>query len=82
MSSIYKALTGSKNKKSADPSSDNKSAIAEKKWMNKQRTLLISSRGVTYRHRHLISDLNSLLPHSRKEPKIDSKKKLVLYYLN
>ncbi|KAL6948960.1 Ribosome biogenesis protein brx1 [Hanseniaspora vineae] len=76
MSSIYKALTGTKNKKSADSSSDNKSAIAEKKWMNKQRTLLISSRGVTYRHRHLISDLNSLLPHSRKEPKIDSKKKI------
>ncbi|KAL6944707.1 Ribosome biogenesis protein brx1 [Hanseniaspora osmophila] len=76
MSSIYKALTGTKSKKNAESSSNSKSQVTEKKWMNKQRTLLISSRGVTYRHRHLISDLNSLLPHSRKEPKIDSKKKI------
>ena len=69
-------MTGTKSKKNAESSSNSKSQVTEKKWMNKQRTLLISSRGVTYRHRHLISDLNSLLPHSRKEPKIDSKKKI------
>ncbi|CCK72458.1 ribosome biogenesis protein BRX1 KNAG_0K00930 [Huiozyma naganishii CBS 8797] len=70
MSSIYKALAGkSKN--------DDKSKKGnEKQFMNKQRTLLISSRGVNFRHRHLVQDLNSLLPHSRKEPKLDTKKDL------
>lgn len=71
MSSIYKTLTGQKNESKNDASKKN-----EKQFMNKQRTLLISSRGVTYRHRHLIQDLNSLLPHSRKEPKLDTKKDL------
>lgn len=65
MSSIYKAL--------ANPKSKEKS---EKIHINRQRVLLISSRGVNYRHRHLIQDLFALLPHSRKEPKLDTKKDL------
>ncbi|QLQ80289.1 hypothetical protein HG537_0D02900 [Torulaspora globosa] len=72
MSSIYKALAG-KDKKSQ---SDKKIVRNEKQFMNKQRTLLISSRGVNFRHRHLIQDLYALLPHSRKEPKLDTKKDL------
>ncbi|KAG0670069.1 Ribosome biogenesis protein brx1 [Maudiozyma exigua] len=71
MSSIYKALAG-KN----EDRNDKKKNGNEKQFMNKQRTLLISSRGVNFRHRHLIQDLNSLLPHSRKEPKLDTKKDL------
>ncbi|SCW00648.1 LAFE_0C08856g1_1 [Lachancea fermentati] len=68
MSSIHKALAGrTQNKKDSGN---------EKQFMNKQRTLLISSRGVTFRHRHLIQDLHSLLPQSRKEPKLDTKKDL------
>lgn len=72
MSSIFKALAG-KGKKSQ---SDKRQPPNEKQFMNKQRTLLISSRGVNFRHRHLIQDLNALLPHSRKEPKLDTKKDL------
>ena len=34
----------------------------------------------TVRHRHLLNDLNSLLPHSRKEAKFDTKSRL--YQLN
>ncbi|SCV00629.1 LAME_0G11012g1_1 [Lachancea meyersii CBS 8951] len=68
MSSIYKVLAGKASGKSGSKD--------ETKFMNKQRTLLISSRGVTYRHRHLIQDLHSLLPQSRKEPKLDTKKDL------
>ncbi|SCU90665.1 LADA_0F05666g1_1 [Lachancea dasiensis] len=67
MSSIHKVLAGK---------SSGKHAKDEKVFMNKQRTLLISSRGITYRHRHLIQDLHSLLPQSRKEPKLDTKKDL------
>ncbi|KAJ4303051.1 Ribosome biogenesis protein brx1 [Kalmusia sp. IMI 367209] len=47
---------------------------------NRQRVLILSSRGVTYRHRHLLQDLYSLMPHSRKEAKLDTKTKL--YQLN
>ncbi|CEP64241.1 ribosome biogenesis protein BRX1 LALA0_S10e05710g [Lachancea lanzarotensis] len=69
MSSIHKVLAGKKSGKSSSKEEN----ISH---MNKQRTLLISSRGVTYRHRHLIQDLHSLLPQSRKEPKLDTKKDL------
>lgn len=33
---------------------------------NKQRVLLLSSRGVTHRMRHLMNDLEVLLPHVKK----------------
>ncbi|CAL9729569.1 ribosome biogenesis protein Brx1p [Monosporozyma unispora] len=70
MSSIFKALSGK------DKTSQREKKQNEKQFMNKQRTLLISSRGVNFRHRHLIQDLDSLLPHARKEPKLDTKKDL------
>ncbi|KKF92983.1 Ribosome biogenesis protein BRX1 [Ceratocystis fimbriata CBS 114723] len=47
---------------------------------NKQRVLVLSSRGVTYRHRHLLNDLAQMMPHARKDVKFDSKSKL--YQLN
>ncbi|KAH3679076.1 hypothetical protein WICMUC_001272 [Wickerhamomyces mucosus] len=66
MSAIYKALAGKSSKE-----------VDEKKsYINRQRVLLISSRGITFRHRYLIQDLYNLLPHSRKEPKLDGKKQL------
>lgn len=66
MSAIYKALQPKSSKESSDKT----------KHINRQRLLVISSRGITYRHRHLIQDLLALLPHARKEPKFDSKKNL------
>lgn len=38
----------------------------EKKRKNKQRVLLLSSRGVTHRMRHLMNDLEALLPQVKK----------------
>lgn len=32
----------------------------------KQRVLVLSSRGITQRQRHLMNDLTGLLPHSKK----------------
>ncbi|KAI5819156.1 Brix domain-containing protein [Pyronema omphalodes] len=46
----------------------------------KSRILILSSRGVTYRHRHLLQDLVAMLPHSRKDAKLDTKNNL--HYLN
>ena len=45
-------------------------------YQNKQRTLILSTRGITYRDRHLMSDLLDLLPHSKKDNKIDTKHSL------
>ena len=41
-------------------------APAPKKMKNKQRVLLLSSRGITHRMRHLMNDLEVLLPHVKK----------------
>ncbi|KAJ3053347.1 Ribosome biogenesis protein brx1 [Rhizophlyctis rosea] len=39
----------------------------------KQRVLMLSSRGITHRYRHLLTDLQALLPHSKKDAKLDQK---------
>ena len=38
-----------------------------------QRTLVLCSRGVSHQHRHLMKDISRLLPHSKKEAKVDRK---------
>ncbi|KAL9072719.1 MAG: hypothetical protein Q9161_003428 [Pseudevernia consocians] len=72
MAAVYKSLS-----KSSTPKAPTSNGVTKK---NKQRVLILSSRGVTYRHRHLLNDLYSLLPHSRKDAKLDTKTKL--YQLN
>jgi len=47
------------------------SITSDGKYHNKQRLLLLSSRGVTARYRHLLEDLRTLIPHSKKESKLD-----------
>ncbi|KAI8321970.1 Brix-domain-containing protein [Martensiomyces pterosporus] len=44
----------------------------------KQRILMVASRGVTFRHRHLMNDLEALLPHSKKEAKVEAKQDMDL----
>ncbi|XP_014661421.1 PREDICTED: ribosome biogenesis protein BRX1 homolog [Priapulus caudatus] len=48
------------------------------KWINKQRVLIFSSRGISFRDRHLMSDLRTLLPHSKPDTKMDRKDKLLV----
>ncbi|KAM5456395.1 Ribosome biogenesis protein brx1 [Microsporum audouinii] len=54
----------------------NKSPQSQKNpsFMPKTRVLVLTSRGVSYRHRHLVTDLTALLPHTYKESKLDTKK--------
>ncbi|KAL1850689.1 Ribosome biogenesis protein brx1 [Diaporthe australafricana] len=73
MATVYKSLS-----KSNGPKDDESSSHGPRK--NKQRVLALSSRGVTYRHRHLLNDLAAMMPHARKDAKFDSKSKL--YQLN
>jgi ribosome biogenesis protein BRX1 len=72
MASVYKSLTKTNGHADEAPKDGVK--------RNKQKVLILSSRGVTYRHRHLLNDIYSLLPHSRKDVKLDTKTKL--YQLN
>ncbi|TKA77591.1 hypothetical protein B0A49_01744 [Cryomyces minteri] len=75
MAAVYKSLSKTTGKRDLE---DGEKASGPRR--NKQRVLILSSRGVTYRHRHLLNDLYSLLPHSRKDAKLDTKTKL--YQLN
>ena len=45
-------------------------------YKNKQKLLMLSSRGITTRYRHLMEDIRALLPQHRKEVKHDTKKRL------
>ncbi|KAF8844853.1 Brix-domain-containing protein [Paxillus ammoniavirescens] len=72
-----KAEAKNKGKRKADEMDVNDAPIHPMR-RNKQRVLLLSSRGVTQRMRHLMSDLEALLPHVKKESKLDSKSQLHL----
>jgi ribosome biogenesis protein BRX1 len=39
-------------------------------YVNKQRVLVFSSRGITTRYRHLLDDFRKLLPHNKREVKV------------
>lgn len=62
MSTKLKALS---KKRTAEDDNDSNAPQA-KKVQNKQRVLVLSSRGVTERYRHLMNDLQALLPHTKK----------------
>eukprot|EP01125_Pyxidicula_operculata_P007186 TRINITY_DN2440_c0_g1_i1.p1 TRINITY_DN2440_c0_g1~~TRINITY_DN2440_c0_g1_i1.p1 ORF type:complete len:342 (+),score=69.80 TRINITY_DN2440_c0_g1_i1:44-1027(+) len=42
-------------------------------YKNKQHTMILSSRGITYRYRHLMNDLRELIPNHKKDVKFDGK---------
>ncbi|KAI1095152.1 Brix-domain-containing protein [Rostrohypoxylon terebratum] len=69
MATVYKSLSKGSNGQKVE-------APANGVRKNKQKVLILSSRGVTYRHRHLLNDLAAMLPHGRKDAKFDSKSKL------
>ncbi|KAH8899499.1 Brix-domain-containing protein [Thozetella sp. PMI_491] len=76
MAAVYKSLSKKAGEKAAGETDEKTNGLRK----NKQRVLILSSRGVTYRHRHLQNDLTAMLPHGRKDVKFDSKSKL--YQLN
>ncbi|KAJ2933801.1 hypothetical protein H1R20_g3299, partial [Candolleomyces eurysporus] len=87
MATLLKAQTSNaakadkKRKRTADAmdvDNDASLQIQPKRKKNKQRVMLLSSRGVTHRMRHLMNDLETLLPHVKKDAKLDSKNQLHL----
>lgn len=49
-------------------------SVSDGRHRNKQRCLVLSSRGVTARYRHLLEDLRKLMPHHKKDYKLDPTK--------
>lgn len=49
-------------------------STSDGKYRNKQRCLVLCLRGATARYRHLLEDLRTLIPHHKKESKLDSGK--------
>lgn len=45
--------------------------VSDGKYKNKQRCLVLCLRGATARYRHLLEDLRTLIPHHKKESKLD-----------
>jgi len=83
MTSVLKAQE--KNARKADAKGKRKADAmdvdeqpSQKRPRNKQRVLLLSSRGITHRMRHLMNDIEVLLPHVKKDSKLDSKNHLHL----
>lgn len=77
MASVFQqASKAAKGKRKAD--GEDVDAVAAPIRRNKQRVLMLPSRGVTSRMRHLINDLESLMPHAKKDSKLDSKSQLHL----
>ncbi|KAJ7378670.1 Ribosome biogenesis protein BRX1 [Desmophyllum pertusum] len=62
--------------RSSDGVQAKKKKTKKGKWTNKQRVLVFCSRGISHRARHLMLDIQTLLPHSKSETKLDRKDKL------
>lgn len=45
--------------------------ISDGKYRNKRRCLVLCLRGATARYRHVLEDLRTLIPHHKKESKLD-----------
>lgn len=54
--------------------------VKKVKWTNKQRVLVFAARGITHRDRHLMTDLQDFMPHSKTESKFERKDPL--YVIN
>nr|CAB3226237.1 ribosome biogenesis protein BRX1 homolog [Phallusia mammillata] len=52
--------------------------VSKKRWTNKQRVLIFTSRGITYKGRHLVKDLRNLMPHTKTDVKMDRKSDLLM----
>ena len=67
MASLLKESKKAKGKRKAeDMEVDQDHTPVTKKPRNKQRVLMLSSRGINHRMRHLMNDLEALLPHVKK----------------
>lgn len=69
---------GSDSKEVASTRMSDEPVNKKAKWTNKERVLVFSSRGISFRDRHLMTDLKTMMPHSKSESKMDRKDKLIV----
>ncbi|KAA3672104.1 ribosome biogenesis protein BRX1 [Paragonimus westermani] len=50
--------------------------LRKTEWINRERVLVIASRGVSYIGRHLMKDMLTMMPHGRSDSKLDTKRDL------
>ncbi|KAI8465618.1 MAG: Brix domain-containing protein [Monoraphidium minutum] len=48
-------------------------AVGAGGFKNKEKVLVLATRGIAFRFRHLMADVMELLPHSKKDVKLDTK---------
>jgi len=56
--------------------SSDEAPVKKSRWTNKTRVLIFSSRGISYRDRHLMKDLRMMMPHAKSDTKMDRKDQL------
>ncbi|KAK9813457.1 hypothetical protein WJX73_010685 [Symbiochloris irregularis] len=59
-----------------EPEVENGTALVQgttTRQRTKEKVLILATRGITFRHRHLLLDLVQLLPHCKKDAKMDTK---------
>ncbi|GAA97361.1 uncharacterized protein L969DRAFT_87297 [Mixia osmundae IAM 14324] len=75
-STLTKSIDRKRKRDGAEGSGNTERRSEEENF--KQKVLLLSSRGVSHRMRHLMADIGTLLPHSKKDAKLDSKHQLYM----
>ncbi|EGG10187.1 uncharacterized protein MELLADRAFT_115595 [Melampsora larici-populina 98AG31] len=70
------ALAGSNSKRKQPGEHETSNATMKKPY--KSKVLILCSRGITYRMRHLMNDISDLVTHGKKDAKLDSKHALPL----
>lgn len=57
---------------------ENAGLVKKDKWKNRARVLVLCARGISFRDRHLLKDLKTLMPHHKAEPKMERWKTLAI----
>ncbi|KAI8057971.1 hypothetical protein BDF22DRAFT_772534 [Syncephalis plumigaleata] len=73
MASAYKSAVKQRGKGTANEQDTTVTQSNQPVVRNKQRVLLLSTRGINFRQRHLMTDIEALLPHSKRDAKLDTK---------
>ncbi|GLJ23277.1 hypothetical protein SUGI_0440400 [Cryptomeria japonica] len=69
-----RTLLGWKAPPQEEKDKENNANDSEKRiFRNREKILVICSRRIVYRYRHLMMDIVSLLPHCKKDNKVESK---------
>lgn len=63
-------------RKNGGANEENTTAVSKKSYVNKQRVLVFASRGISTRNRHFLDDIRKMLPHHKKDVKLDAKDNL------